>query len=262
MAFIELHYHSDALKTSVTVNVLLPEKAKTLIGMSGTENTRFKTLYLLHGLSDDQTIWMRRTSIERYAIERGIAVVMPNVGRSWYTDTAYGAAYFTFVTEELPRVCRTYFKGISDRREDTLIAGLSMGGYGAIKAALRCPDVYGGCASLSGAFDISAARRLAMLNEWQGIFDFGMADPSDLNGTKHDVYALAEKNSAENVPFPRMYIWCGESDGLLPANRRFHELLERLQVSHCYEESEGNHSWKWWDLHIQTALDYLLSENL
>jgi len=68
MAFIELHYHSDALKTAVTVNVLLPEKAKTLIGMEGTENASYKTLYLLHGLSDDQTIWMRRTSIERYAI--------------------------------------------------------------------------------------------------------------------------------------------------------------------------------------------------
>lgn len=260
MAFIELHYHSDTLKTAVTVNVLLPEKAKTLIGMDGVENKKFKTLYLLHGLSDDQTIWMRRTSIERYAIERGIAVVMPNVGRSWYTDTAYGAGYFAFVTEELPRICSYYFKGISERREDTLIAGLSMGGYGAVKAALRCPERYGGCASLSGAFDISAARRLAMLNEWQGIFDFHMVDPSELNGTQHDVFALAEKNHREGITFPKMYLWCGESDGLLPANRRFNTLLEDLKIPHLYEESEGNHSWKWWDLHIQSALDYLLAE--
>ena len=260
MAFIELHFHSDSLKTAVTVNVLLPEKAKTLIGMEGTEGNHFKTLYLLHGLSDDQTIWMRRTSIERYAIERGIAVVMPNVGRSWYTDTAYGAAYFTFITEELPHVCKLYFKGISDRREDTLIAGLSMGGYGAIKCAMRCPEQYGGCASLSGAFDISAARRLAQLNEWQGIFDFGMEDPSALNGSIHDVYALVEKNRREGIPFPKMYLWCGESDKLLPANQRMHVLLDELQVTHLYEESEGNHSWKWWDLHIQDALDYLLKE--
>lgn len=261
MAFIELHYHSDALKTAVTVNVLLPEKAKTLIGMDGTEGESFKTLYLLHGLSDDQTIWMRRTSIERYAIERGIAVVMPNVGRSWYTDTAYGSSYFTFVTEELPRVCKNYFKGMSDRREDTLIAGLSMGGYGAIKAALRCPEKYGACASLSGAFDISAARRLAHLNEWQGIFDFDMQDPCELNGTQHDIYALAEKNNAEGIPFPKIYLWCGVSDGLLSANQRFHDLLKQLDIPHLYEESEGNHSWKWWDLHIQSALDYLLDNN-
>ena len=260
MAFIELHYHSDALKTAVTVNVLLPEKAKTLIGMEGAENARFKTLYLLHGLSDDQSIWMRRTSIERYAIERGIAVIMPNVGRSWYTDTAYGAAYFTFVTEELPRICKYYFNGISDSREDTLIAGLSMGGYGAVKAALRCPEQYGGCASLSGAFDISAARRLAQLNEWQGVFDYHMVDPSELDGTQHDVYALTEKNHSEGIAFPKMYLWCGESDGLLAANRRLNALLDDLKISHLYEESEGNHSWKWWDLHIQDALDYLLKE--
>lgn len=260
MAFIELHYHSDALKTAVTVNVLIPEKAKTLIGMDGKEAENYKTLYLLHGLSDDQTIWMRRTSIERYAIERGIAVVMPNVGRSWYTDTAYGGKYFTFVTEELPRVCRSYFKGMSDKREDTLIAGLSMGGYGAIKAALCCPETYGACASLSGAFDISAARRLALLNEWQGVFDFGMQDPSELEGTKHDIYSLAEKNKRAGIAFPKMYMWCGESDKLLPANQRFRDLLDRLEVEHLYKESEGNHSWKWWDLHIQDALDYLLND--
>ena len=106
MAFIELHYHSDVLMHGVTVNVVLPENAKTLIGMGGATSTEYKTLYLLHGLSDDQTIWMRRTSIERYASERGIAVVMPTVLRSWYTDTADGAAYLKFITEELPSVCR------------------------------------------------------------------------------------------------------------------------------------------------------------
>ena len=70
------------MKTSVSVNVLLPEKTKSLIGMDGKQAGKMKTIYLLHGLSDDRTIWMRRTSIERYAIERGVAVVMPNVGRS------------------------------------------------------------------------------------------------------------------------------------------------------------------------------------
>ena len=260
MAFIELHFHSDSLKTAVTVNVLLPEKAKTLIGMDGIECDTYKTLYLLHGLSDDQTIWMRRTSIERYAIERGIAVVMPNVGRSWYTDTAYGGAYFTFVTEELPRVCRYYFKGMSEKREDTLIAGLSMGGYGAIKAALSCPKKYGACASLSGAFDISAARRLAQLNEWRGVFDYNLQDPSEIKGTKHDIFALTNLNHASGTAFPRMYLWCGLSDGLLEVNHRYRDLLNNLGIPHLYEESEGNHSWKWWDLHIQSALDYLLKE--
>lgn len=258
MAFFEMRFHSDVLKTGVTVNVLLPEQAKTLIGMDTRSEGTYKTLYLLHGLSDDNTIWMRRTSIERYAAEHGIAVVMPNVGRSWYTDTAYGAKYFTFVTEEVPRVCRSYFRGMSDKREDNMIAGLSMGGYGAVKAALRCPEKFGGCASLSGAFDIFAPRRLNIFDEWKGIFDFDLEDPEQLRGSIHDVYALARKNAEEGIPFPKMYLWCGESDGLLCANREMHDLLDELQVPHAYEESEGNHSWKWWDLHIQDALRYLL----
>lgn len=261
MAFLELHYHSDALKTAVTVNVILPEKAKTLIGMDGKTQKEMKTLYLLHGLSDDHSIWMRRTSIERYAAERGIAVVMPNVGRSWYTDTADGAKYFTFVTEELPRVCRSYFKGMSDKREDTLIAGLSMGGYGAIKAALRCPETFGGCASLSGAFDIFAERRLMIWDEWRGVFGFDLEKPSQLAGTQHDVFALVRRNFSAGVPFPKMYLWCGESDSLLSTNRDFRDLLIENNISHIYKESEGNHSWKWWDLHIQDALDYLLDES-
>ena len=261
MAFVELHYHSDALRTAVTVNVILPETAKTLIGMDGKQENTIKTLYLLHGLSDDQTIWMRRTSIERYAIERGIAVVMPNVGRSWYTDTAYDAKYFTFITEELPRVCRGYFKGMSNRREDTYIAGLSMGGYGAIKAAFRCPETFGACASLSGALDVFAARHLMKWEEWKGIFDLNMQDPSELLGSKHDVFALTERYDREKNLLPKMYIWCGTEDALIKINRKFHDHLVRLQIPHVYDESEGNHSWKWWDLHIQDILDYLLDED-
>jgi len=254
MAFFEMHCRSELLKRAVTVNVLLPD---TIIG-NGEKPV--KTLYLLHGLSDDQSIWMRRTSIERYAAERNIAVIMPDVGRSWYTDTAYGAKYFSFVTEELPALCRGFFRGLSDRREDTFIAGLSMGGYGAIKAALRCPEKFGGCASLSGSFDIWAERRLAAMQEWRGIFGFDLEDPSQLAGTEHDIFALARKNREAGIAFPKMFIWCGESDSesLLGANRLFHEELSQLDVAHVYKESEGNHSWKWWDLHIQPALDFLL----
>ena len=260
MAFLELHYHSDALRKAVTVNVILPEKAKTLIGLNtaGNSTTSYKTLFLLHGLSDDHTIWMRRTSIERYASDRGIAVVMPSVDRSWYTDTADGARYFTFVTEELPSVCRSYFRGMSDRREDTLIAGLSMGGYGAIKAALLRPDRFGGCASLSGALDIARLRGLSELAEWRGIFGFDLESTTDLKGSAHDLFAIAEAHVKDGNPLPKMYLWCGTEDSLLHSNRAFTELLTQLEVPHQYQESEGDHHWNWWDLHIVDAMDYLL----
>ena len=254
MAFIEMKFYSEALRQGVSVNVILPEKTKTMIGMDGTAAEQYKTLWLLHGLSDDHSIWARRTSIERYAAERGIAVVMPAVGRSWYTDTAYGEKYFTYITEELPRVCRNYFKGMSEAAEDNIIGGLSMGGYGAVKAALTYPERYGACISLSGALNIADFSRPRDREEWRGIFGFGLESAAELKGTKHDVFALAE--TAEQ--FPKMYIWCGTEDSLISHNRDFHALLQAKGVAHEYVESEGNHSWKWWDEHVTDGLDFCL----
>ena len=264
MAFFQMNYHSDVLKMGVSVNVVIPEKAKTLIGMKADGEGSYKTIYLLHGLSDDHTIWMRRTSIERYAAERGIAVVMPSVARSWYTDTAYDANYFTFVADELPRVCRGFFKGMSDRREDNLIGGLSMGGYGAIKVALRRPDAFGGVLMLSSAVDIvhriTPTPKVTM-EEWQGVFGFDVEDGTKaLVGGPEDPFALARQNHEKGIAFPNIYMWCGTEDGLIKANDRFSALLTELGVDHLYESSEGNHSWKWWDIHVQSGLDYLLAK--
>lgn len=252
MAFLEMNYQSDALGMGVTVNVILPEGAK--------HGEKYKTLYLLHGLSDDHTTWMRRTAIERYAGDRGIAVVMPGVGRSWYTDTATGAKYLTFVAKELPSVCRGFFGGMSDRREDNLIAGLSMGGYGAFKAALTYPECFGGAASLSGTLDIADPSRTRPLNEWRGIFGMDMQSHSELKGTEHDLFVLAEACAAQGKPFPAMYIWCGEQDRGHEYSERFSRALSGHGVPHLYESSEGDHSWRWWDKHIQSAMDYLLSK--
>ena len=255
MAFLELNYRSAVLKRWISVNVVLPEIA----GKSAEEaSAEYKTLYLLHGLSDDHTGWIRRTGIERYASEYGIAVIMPGVERSWYTDTADHAPYFTFITQELPAVCRGYFRGMSAKREDTFIAGLSMGGYGAIKAALSFPEQYSGCAALSGALDIASLTRIIDLAEWRGIFGFDLESAAELKDTKHDIFRLARNNHKEGLPFPKLYFWCGQQDKLIHCNRDFHELMNELGVVHSFEESEGNHSWKWWDLHIQDALRYLL----
>ena len=147
MPFMEFSFHSDDLKQNVNISVILPSVSGEIGTASGAFAT-YKTLYLLHGLSGNHTSWFNQTSIGRYAAQYGIAVVMPEVGRSWYTDTAYGANYYTFIAEELPRICRTYFKGMSDKREDNFIGGLSMGGYGALKTAFKNPDKYAGVNSL------------------------------------------------------------------------------------------------------------------
>ena len=258
MAFIQLQYHSDALMVQVTVNVILPEKASTMIGMEANGEGTFKTMYLFHGLSDDHSIWMRRTSIERYASEYNIAVVMPAVGRSWYTDTVGGEKYFTFVTKELPDKCRSFFKGMSEKPEDNIVAGLSMGGYGAVKSALSCPERFGMCASLSGSLDICALERAGLLPEWRCIFDHGMQSPAELKGTQHDLFYLADELANQGNAFPKTFIWCGTDDWLLDSNNRFSAHLDALGADHKYVTSEGNHSWKYWDMHIQSALEYLI----
>lgn len=263
MAFLELKYHSDALGMGVSVNVVLPEKAKTLIGMTadGAASPTYKTLYLLHGLSDDHSIWMRRTSIERYAADYGIAVVMPSVARSWYTDTAYGMKYLTFVSRELPAVCQSYFRGMSTRREDNLVAGLSMGGYGAIKVALTRPDLFGYCASFSGALDVAHMWDPRLWREGRYIFGCDLEGFSDLEGTQHDLFALCTRAKEAGTPFPALYLWCGERDSLLGDNRKFHAHLDALGVEHTYAESDGNHAWTYWDEQIQRTLRLFLGKD-
>ena len=258
MAFFQMNYHSGALKMGVSVNVILPEWAKNLNDMEGEDGKKYKTLYLLHGLSDDHTTWMRRTSIERYADKYGIAVVMPGVARSWYTDTADGAAYLRFVAKELPDVCCAYFRGMSKKREDKMIAGLSMGGYGALKAAFTYPYCFGGCASLSGTLDIADHTRERPMSEWRGIFGFDLESPLQLKGTEHDLFHLIREKRFLHNPMPKIYMWCGESDHNLRHNERMATHLRSLAIEHRYETSEGNHDWEWWDLHIQDALEYLL----
>lgn len=258
MAVIELTYKSRALKMNVAVTVILPENTKTNDVAGAPRDTTFKTVYLYHGVGANHSDWIRKTNIERYAAERKIAVVMPEVGRTWYADTVYDLKYFTFITQELPAVCQSYFKCMTDRREDNMVAGFSMGGYGAVKAALRCPEKFCACASLSGALDITRDGRSYILEEWQSLFGYNLKDAAELRGSEHDIFALTQRNKEAKLPFPSLYLWCGTEDTLIDINRKYHQLLDSLDIPHLYEESEGTHTWKWWDLYIQRALDHML----
>ena len=133
-----------------------------------------------------------------------------------------------------------------------------MGGYGAIKCALTRPDRFGMCASLSGALDIAALDNLNPIAEWRCIFDHDLKSTTELAGTEHDLFHLADKMAEQGTPFPKTFIWCGTGDWLLDSNARFSAHLNKLGVDHEYVESEGWHAWNWWDLHIQSALKYLI----
>ena len=260
MALLHADFFSDVLGMSVNMDVILPQKTKGEVGMEGKgADGRCKTVYLLHGMSDDHTIWQRRTSIERYASKLGIAVVMPCTHLGFYTDTTYGMNYWTFISDELPKICREFFPQMSDKREDTLAAGLSMGGYGAWKLGLGASDTFGAAAALSGALDIvEDLRRNSKDEHTREIFRGIFGEEKDLIGSDNDLMALADRLAKSGKALPRLYAWCGTEDFLYQGNLMAWEHVKKLGYELTSEESSGDHQWKYWDAKIQDVLRWWL----
>lgn len=264
MALIECDFFSETLKMGVSMNVILPQPVgAAAIGIDGGPMASpeqlpgggHPTLWLLHGLSDDHTAWCRRTSIERYVSGTGLAVVMPGVGRSYYADMAHGGAYWSFISEELPRVCRRMFR-LSSRREDNFAAGLSMGGYGAFKLALNYPERYAAAASLSGGLDA-----MGLLDEFpdrRGEWGDMFGDPPEIEGTASDLFAKsAELMAGEHGGLP-LYACCGTDDFIYGHSAAFRDHAEGLGMNLTYEEHAGRvHEWGYWDEQIQRVLTWL-----
>jgi putative tributyrin esterase len=248
VALIDCKFFSEVLGLSTEATVILPQATTGQIGMTGEAATGpHPTLYLLHGMSDDHTIWTRRTSIERYVAPLGLAVVMPAVHRSRYSDQAVGYRYWTFLSEELPELMRSFFP-LSSAREDNFAAGLSMGGYGAFKWALRRPDAIAAGASLSGG--LNTVQGNPSRPDWQATF--GSVGRAVANGD--DLFDLATKVGPECPP---LYQWCGTEDSLYGDNLRFRDHASGLGLPLTYEEGPGAHEWACWDLMIQRVLEWL-----
>ena len=253
MALIHCNFYSDVLEISTAMYVILPEKTVTQIGMAGiAERSLHPTLYLLHGLSDDYTIWQRRTSIERYAAEHGVAVVMPAVNRSFYCDMAQGYKYWTFISEELIQKARSFFP-LSDKREDNFVAGLSMGGYGALKLGLSCPDKFCAAASLSGATDMAHLDDRGLNRELELIF----GDLEKIKGSKNDLFRLLEDVKKSKGDKPKLFQCCGTEDFLYKDNIKFKKACEKSGLDYTFEEEPGIHEWQYWDKKIQRVLEWL-----
>lgn len=266
MALMHVDFYSEVLSLNTSMDVIVPQTLKGKVATVGRNKERqCKTLYLLHGYTDDQTSWQRRTSIERYASQLGIVIVMPTTHLGFYTDTRYGMNYYTFLSEELPRICREFFPFISPNREDTLAAGLSMGGYGAWKLALGASETFGAAASLSGALDIveNYSRHMQGSERTQTLYNGIFGQEKDLVGSDNDIMALADKLVAQKKPVPRLYAWCGTEDHIAyEGNKKVWKYMSELGLEVFCEESAGGHQWKCWDVKIQDILRWWLETDM
>lgn len=246
MALIQVHYRSEALQRTVPLQVILPVE-------SPTAPQKFKTLYLLHGLHGSCVDWVANTRIRRWAEAKNLAVVMPSGDNSFYVDRpASGNCYGEFIGRELVEVTRRMFP-LSDKREDTFIGGLSMGGFGALRNGLKYRGNFGAIVSLSGAVDV-LHMPMSPAETAFGEALFGPAQESIVSDKNPRVLIKRLKGRSE---LPRVYLCCGTEDPLLEQSRKARELLEDAGFDVTYEEGPGRHDWDFWDAYIKKVLDWL-----
>lgn len=246
MAVAEFHFNaSNALNKMTSAMVIVPDEGKG----------PFPVLYLLHGLSDNHTAWVRRTSIERHLAGLPLIVVMPDGGRSFYVDSATNPrqAYETFIVKDLVGWTDRTFRTLPARK-GRMTGGLSMGGYGALKLALGHPDQFCAGLSFSGALGAHTAfsrpeREITWGPEFAPVW--GKAR----KGSSNDLSALARK--CPKAQRPALRLDCGSEDFLISENRGMHAFLEKASYPHEYEEHAGAHSWDYWDLAIKRALPFI-----
>ncbi len=230
MAFCTMQFWGAALKKQCSMNVILPESEKF--------KPPYCLLIQLHGMSDDHTIWLRRTNIERYVSELPLVVVMPDGARGIYCDTVLGA-YERHIMEDVLGFAEKYFPVRRDRM-GRAIGGLSMGGYGSMKLALKYPQKFASIVSHSGGFRVPDPTKV------------GTPDQPVIH--RDDVYDIAAKLDVRKAPAIRLD--CGKDDFLIDANRGFHRHLVKLGIKHEYREYPGAHEWSYWDEHVQQALKF------
>lgn len=242
MAHLQCIFYSKALEMDTCVNVILPNEG---------DMSKTRVVFLLHGLSDNYSAWCRYTHVERYALAANVAVVMPEVQRSFYCDTVSGMAYFCYISQELPEMCSHFFRLPTDPSL-SYIMGLSMGGFGALKCALNNPDRYAGCGSFSGALrmDSEVLRNVLKQEELDALIGQGRQAEGE-----NDLLSLT--TMADRLP--PIYLSCGEQDRLYLMTVEFAAHLEKLGATHRFDHRPGTHNWDFWDQSLKDCFAYLFA---
>lgn len=260
MALLQVNFISRCLMRTVPMQVILPVDKLTLDG-TAEDRRPYKTLYLLHGILGNYTDWVSGTCIQRWAEQKDLAVVMPSGDNGFYVDHPAGQNdYGAFIGQELVEMTRRMFP-LSHRREDTFIAGLSMGGYGALRNGLKYHETFGCIAGLSAAMVVDdMAQRTndsPRFMERRDFAEHAFGDLSKVQGSDRDPAWLAQQLAASGAPRPRIYLTCGTSDALLEKNRAMRDTLRAVGLDVTYEEGPGGHEWDFWNRSIEKVLDWL-----
>lgn len=271
MAVIKMNFLSQALGMQTNVTICLPTYsfADSMNGRSQVyiPGMKYQVLYLLHGGSGDDSDYVNFTNIVRYADDNKIAVIMPCGYNSCYTDSEDGSAkYYTYIVDELPKICETLFP-LSVKREDTFIAGLSMGSHGAMKIAMNHPERFAAVLLMSGASTRPGVPTIVPTHN--GIFDFDaprlkvplgniaarLEDPDYIRGTVNDVYAIAKKNAADGKTLPKVFFRVGDCDHALYRAQLAEKDLRSWGYETKFEVVPGlGHEWDLWDDTLRLAL--------
>ena len=255
-------FFSNTLEMETGLTVLVPN--------SSLARGPHKLAYLLHGLCGCSGDWLDYTMLPVYAERYDIAFVMPEVARSFYSDMVFGQKHFRYVTRELPEVCSSVFN-LSARREDTLVLGASMGGYGALKCALSFPENYGFCAAFSSAGlflkeGLEKQRKYGKTEEFEKLYgrqllnDFEAIFGPELEWRpENEILELAKMAQSQKLK-PKLFLACGTEDPMSHDNRRLRDELDKLDLDFRYQEWEGAHDWNFFNAALERALNHYRME--
>ena len=243
-----VRFQSKLVNATLPYNVILPTDYET------SKTTRYPVLYLLHGLMGHYSDWIARSNVADYAAEYRMIVVMPEGNDSWYTDSATNK-YETYILKELIADVQQRYRTI-EARYGRSIAGLSMGGYGAIKFGLKSPVTFVFAASMSGVFSVTRLTEKETPDSWvESLKLFGAVDSETRRA--NDLFDMLEKVTPARVAsLPYFYFDCGTEDSLLifRSNRELAALMFERKIPHEFRQLPGDHSWAYWDRQVHEIL--------
>ena len=222
------------------------------------KGTSYPVLYLLHGLTGHYDNWTKRTKLAEYAAAYSMIIVTPEGNNGWYTDSATVLTdkYESYIVNELIPDVQQRFRA-NPAREGRAIAGLSMGGYGALKFAVKHPGLFVFAGSMSGALGAASWTEEDMGGRqaiWQSLL-LVYGPPDSPTRTANDLNKLFGELTPQRIAaLPFIYLDCGTEDILLATNRSFDEILLKQKIPHEYRELPGKHNWEYWDAQVQEVL--------